>query len=52
MINIKLDTKLVTEKVNPSKDTKWEDCILCWVNQNGFGSRFAVKGNIYQYNES
>lgn len=44
--------KLVTEKVNPSQDTKWEDCILCWVNQtDGFGSRFAVKGNIYQYND-
>lgn len=40
--------KLSTEIVTPRQDTKWEDCILCWINQTeGYGSRFAVKGNIY-----
>ena len=40
--------KLGTEITRVSEDTKWEDCILCWINQTeGFGSRFAVKGNVY-----
>jgi hypothetical protein len=39
---------LGTEISGPKEDTNWEDCILCWISFNeGFGSRFAVKGNIY-----
>jgi len=39
---------LGTEIVTPKQDTNWEDCILCWINQTeSFGSRFAIKGNIY-----
>ena len=37
-----------TEIIKPSKDTNNQECILCWISFNeGFGSRFAVKGNIY-----
>jgi hypothetical protein len=37
-----------TEIINPSKDTNYQECILCWIDFNpGYGSRFAVKGNIY-----
>ena len=37
-----------TEIINPSKVTNYQDCILCWISFNeGYGSRFAVKGNIY-----
>ena len=37
-----------TEIINPSKDTNYQECILCWISFNeGYGSRFAVKGNIY-----
>ena len=40
--------RMVTEIVNPSKVTNYQDCILCWISFNeGYGSRFAVKGNIY-----
>lgn len=40
--------RMVTEIVNPCKDTNYQDCILCWIEFNkGYGSRFAVKGNIY-----
>ena len=38
-----------TEIIKPSKDTNNQECILCWISFNeGFGSRFAVKGNIYR----
>ena len=44
--------KLGTEIIRVSEDTNWEDCILCWIDQTkGFGSRFAVKGNIYHKGE-
>ena len=37
-----------TEIVKPNKDTNNQECILCWIEFNErFGSRFAVKGNIY-----
>ena len=40
--------RLNTEVVNPTKDTNYQECILCWMEFNeGYGSRFAVKGNIY-----
>ena len=42
-----------TEIIKPSADTNYQECILCWIDFNtGFGTRFAVKGNIYHYNES
>lgn len=40
--------KMGTEIHRVSEDTKNQECILCWINQTeGFGSRFAVKGNVY-----
>ena len=40
--------RMGTEIINPSKDTNYQECILCWIDFNsGFGTRFAVKGNIY-----
>lgn len=40
--------RMGTEIIKPSKDTRYGECILCWVKFNeGYGSRFAVKGNIY-----
>lgn len=40
--------RMGTEIINPSKDTNYQECILCWISFNeGYGSRFAVKGNIY-----
>ena len=40
--------RMGTEIVKPNKDTNNQECILCWIDFNdGFGSRFAVKGNIY-----
>jgi hypothetical protein len=43
---------LATESHIIRQDTKWEECILCWINQTEtemyyFGSRFVVKGNVY-----
>jgi hypothetical protein len=41
--------KLHIERINPSKDTNYKECILCWVDFNdNFGSRFSLVGNIYQ----
>ena len=40
--------RMGTEIIKPSKDTNYQKCILCWIDFNaGFGTRFAVKGNIY-----
>jgi hypothetical protein len=40
--------RMGTEIIKPSRDTNNQECILCWIEFNaGFGSRFAVKGNIY-----
>ena len=40
--------RMGTEIVSPCKDTNYQECILCWISFNeGYGSRFAVKGNIY-----
>lgn len=37
-----------TEIVKPSADTNRQECILCWISfDEGFGARFAVKGNVY-----
>ena len=37
-----------TEIIKPSKDTNYQECILCRIDFNdGFGTRFAVKGNVY-----
>jgi rubredoxin len=39
--------RMGTEIVKPSRDTNNQECILCWIEFNvGFGSRFAVKGNV------
>ena len=44
--------KMSTEIIKPSADTNNQECILCWIDFNDeYGSRFAVKGNIYHYNE-
>ena len=44
--------KMSTEIIKPSADTNNQECILCWINHSvGYGSRFAVKGNIYRYDE-
>ena len=40
--------RMGTEIIKPSADTNYQECILCWIDFNsGFGSRFAVKGNVY-----
>ena len=40
--------RMGTEIIKPSKETNYQECILCWIDFNaGYGSRFAVKGNIY-----
>jgi len=40
--------KMNTEVTSVSPDTNNQECILCWIDQTkGFGSRFAIKGNIY-----
>ena len=40
--------RMGTEIIKPSTDTNYQECILCWIDFNsGFGSRFAVKGNVY-----
>lgn len=42
-----------TEVHSAAEDTNNEECILCWLSQNSrFGSRFAVKGNIYDMGEA
>jgi hypothetical protein len=39
--------RMGTEITKPSRDTNNQECILCWISFNeGFGSRFAVKGNV------
>jgi len=40
---------LSTEIVKATPDTKNQECVLCWINfsSDGFGDRFAVKGNVY-----
>lgn len=43
--------RMGTEIIKPNPDTNHQECILCWIDFNaGYGSRFAVKGNIYHYN--
>jgi rubredoxin len=40
--------RMGTEIIKPSADTNYQKCILCWIDFNaGFGTRFAVKGNVY-----
>ena len=40
--------KMNTEVTSVSPNTNNQECILCWIDQTkGFGSRFAIKGNIY-----
>ena len=40
--------RMGTEIVKPQRETNYQECILCWIEFNeGYGSRFAVKGNIY-----
>ena len=40
--------RMGTEIIKPSADTNYQECILCWIDFNsGYGSRFAVKGNVY-----
>jgi len=39
--------RMCTEIVKTSTHTNNQECILCWIEFNtGFGSRFAVKGNV------
>ena len=42
--------RMGTEIGKPSRDTNNQECILCWIDYSiygfGFGSRFAVKGNV------
>ncbi len=44
--------KMKTEPRGISIDSKGSEAILCWVSYNeNFGSRFAIKGNIYHPTE-
>ncbi len=54
--------KMTTSIVEPKEDTNNQECIashslhpqsiLCWINHSeGYGSQFAVKGNVYRYDE-
>ena len=44
--------KMTTSIYESNEGTNNQECILCWINHSvGYGSRFAVKGNVYRYDE-
>ena len=44
----KMNTEIRTHRLTKDPDTNNQECILCWISFNeGYGERFAIKGNIY-----